>query len=314
MTKTFMNMVRGRWEKGFFVSVGLDSDPAKIPACVQGANDFERQSNFNTEIIMATADVAGCYKANSSFYERLKGGMGLAALDATIAAVHKYAPGVPAADDGKRGDIGNSSEGYAESAFDNMSADAITLNPYMGQDALEPFLERFHEGSIVICRTSNEGAKEFQDRLVLVYNHELNDLLPANSDEGSAAAKCGWHKLPNGYLMPLYQLVAMRVARVWNKLGNCAIVAGATYPEELGMLRYLTGDLPFLIPAVGFQQKGVPLEKQIEQVVKNAADSKGEGMVINASRSLIFASSGEDFAEAARNENIKMNQLINSFR
>lgn len=307
MTATFMDMVRNRWAKGFFVCVGLDSDPAKIPICVKGETDAERQVNFNSEIIRATADLAVAYKANSAFYEKL-GAEGFAALEETTAAAHKYAPGVAVIDDAKRADIGNTNEGYADSAFEQIKADAITLHPYLGAEALGPFLNRPHEATIVLCRTSNKGAREFQDRLVLVRYEELKELLPEDHDGRVTIAACGWHRLPNGVLMPLYQFVVLRVSRAWNTLGNCAIVAGATYPEELGMLRYLAPSLPFLIPGIGAQGGDV------EKTVKAGKDSNGEGMIINASRSIIFASNGEDFAEAARNETIRLTNLINSFR
>jgi orotidine-5'-phosphate decarboxylase len=174
-------------------------------------------------------------------------------------------------------------------AFDYLKADAITVHPYLGREALQPFLERKDKGIIILCRTSNPGSGEFQNEDVAGDN------------------------VPGGY-MPLYKYVAHRVANHWNKNGNCAVVVGATYPEELAEVRKIVGDMPILIPGVGFQQKDVPLEKQVEQVVSAGKDSRGQGMIINSSRGIIFASKGSDFAEAACRETIKLGELINQYR
>ena len=181
--------------------------------------------------------------------------------------------------------IGNTNNGYVAAAFDLLGADAITINPYLGRQAMQPFLDRVDKGIIILCKTSNPGADEFQD-------------LEVSTD---------W--APEGTI-PLYQYVAMKVARDWNDNGNCLLVVGAPYPEDLGKVRAIVGDMPLLIPGVGFQQKEIPLEEQVRLVVANGKDSQGQGMIINSSRGIIFASSGDDFAEAARRETQHLHDQI----
>jgi len=149
-------------------------------------------------------------------------------------------------------------------------------------EAMRPFLERKDKGIFVLCRTSNPGAGEFQDLVV----------------DG----------------VPLYQIVARHVAEKWNANGNCGVVVGATYPDELRQVRAIIGDMPIIIPGVGFQQKGTPLEQQFEQTVTAGKDSQGRGMIINNSRGIIFASTGTDYPQAARRETQKCHDFINQFR
>jgi orotidine-5'-phosphate decarboxylase len=231
---------------------------------------------FNRAIVEATKDLACAYKPNVAFYEA-HGKDGLVALRRTIAAVHYLAPEVPVILDAKRGDIGSTNVGYAEAAFEFLQADAITVHPYLGAEALQPFLARAEKGIIVLCRTSNPGAGEFQN-------------LSVNGGE------------------PLYRFVARRVASEWNKSGNCALVVGATYPDELREVRGIVGDMPILIPGIGAQGGDV------EKTVSAGKDSRGQGMIINSSRGIIFASKGADFAEAARREVEKLRDLINQYR
>jgi len=247
----------------------------------------ETISVFNREIIEATKDIACAYKPNIAFYEE-HGEDGIIALRRTVNYIRKLAPDVPVILDAKRADIGNTNAGYMQMAFKYLEADAITVHPYLGAEALQPFLDCADKGIIVLCRTSNPGAGEFQD-------------LPVHSD-------------PLYLGEPLYHYIARSVAIRWNKNNNCAIVVGATYPDELKKIRRVVGDLPILIPGIGFQQKDVPLEKQVEQVVSAGQDSRGRGMIINSSRGIIFASKGADFAEAARRETKKLHNLINKYR
>jgi orotidine-5'-phosphate decarboxylase len=163
-----------------------------------------------------------------------------------------------------------------KAAFDYLGVDAITVHPYLGAEALRPFLDRADKGIIVLCRTSNPGAREFQDLEV--------------------GGK------------PLYKVVARQVAERWNEHGNCAVVVGATYPDELAEIRSIIGDMPILIPGIGAQGGDV------EKTVKAGKSADGTGMIINSSRGVIFASSGEDFAEAARTEVERLNGLINQYR
>ncbi|HEY4519080.1 MAG TPA: orotidine-5'-phosphate decarboxylase [Candidatus Paceibacterota bacterium] len=291
--RNFMKMLETQWDKGNFVCVGLDSEFGKIPeSAFRSGNECDVSfANtvvaFNRAIVEATKDLVCAYKPNIAFYET-HGEEGIAALHRTIADIRVIAPDVPVILDAKRADIGNTNTGYIQMAFKYLQTDAITVHPYLGAEALKPFLDRADKGIIVLCRTSNPGAGEFQD-------------LPVHSD-------------PLYLGEPLYHYIARSVAIRWNKNNNCAIVVGATYPDELKKIRRVVGDLPILIPGIGFQQKDVPLEKQVEQVVLAGRDSRGKGMIVNSSRGIIFASKGHDFAEAARRETEKLHNLINKYR
>jgi orotidine-5'-phosphate decarboxylase len=274
-------MLEAQWAKGNFVCVGLDSEFGKIPESARksGTECDVSVSNsivaFNRSIVEATKDLVCAYKPNAAFYEAY-GAEGLDALHRTIVDIHTIAPNVPVILDAKRADIGNTNAGYVAAAFDFLRADAITVHPYLGAEALQPFLARADKGMIVLCRTSNPGAGEFQD---LTVNGE-----------------------------PLYQIVARRVSSDWNKNGNCALVVGATYPDELLKVRGLVGNMPILIPGIGAQGGDV------EKTVMAGKDSRGQGMIINSSRGIIFASKDADFAEAARRETKKLRDLINQYR
>lgn len=279
--RNFRELIEAQWERRNFVCVGLDSEFGKIPESARrSGNECEVSVPntivaFNRAIVEATKDLVCAYKPNAAFYEA-HGAEGIAALHRTIADIHAIAPDVPVILDAKRGDIGNTNAGYAEMAFDYLQADAITVHPYLGAEALQPFLERKDKGIFVLCRTSNPGADEFQDLVV------------------------------HGRL--LYQFVAYRVAKHWNQHKNCGLVVGATYPDELREVRDTVGDMPILIPGIGAQGGDV------EKTVAAGKDSRGQGMIINASRSIIFASQGPDFAEAARRETSKLHDLINQYR
>ncbi len=259
--RNFRDLLEKQWEQGKFLCVGLDSDFEKIPEAVRKTGVGETIVAFNRAIIDTTKDLVSAYKPNSAFYEA-HGDEGWRALRETVQYIRDQAPDVPVILDAKRADIGNTNAGYVASAFDHLRADAITVNPYPGREALAPFLDRKDKGVIVWCRTSNEGAGEFQDMSV-------------NGD-------------------PLYMVVARHVAHEWNTNGNCGLVVGATYTEELRRVRGAAGDMPILIPAIGTQNG------DIKKTVKAGKDSRGHGMIISASRAIIFASSGTNFAEAAR--------------
>lgn len=280
--RNFGNMIRENWYEGKFVCVGLDSDPSKIPQCIHRDRDnvYETIVAFNEAIIDATGEIVCAFKPNSAFYEA-HGIDGIRALETTISYIRKTMPGVPIILDAKRADIGNTNQGYASFAFGRMKADGITVHSYLGRESLQPLLSHKEKGIFVLCRTSNPGAGEFQDLNI------------------------------GG--IPLYQRVALSVAQEWNENKNCALVVGATYPEELRIIRSLVGDMPLLIPGVGFQQKSVPLEKQVEQVVNAGKSGSGRGMIINSSRGIIFASNKPDFAEVARDETEKLDKLIRQF-
>lgn len=281
--RNFMEMLKAQWARGNFVSVGLDSEFEKIPKFAhRSGNDHEVGIRntviaFNRAIVEATEDLVCAYKPNMAFYEA-HGAEGIAALRRTITEIHLIAPDVPVILDAKRADIGNTNKGYLEMAFEYLDADAITVHPYLGQEALQPFLDCKDKGVIVLCRTSNPGAGEFQDW-------------------------CAGDTYP-----PLYKYVARRVSKYWNKNENCAIVVGATYTHELAEVRKIVGDIPILIPGIGAQGGDV------EKTVTAGKDSHGEGMIINSSRGIIFASEGADFAQAARHETKNLRDLINLYR
>lgn len=244
--------------------VGLDPDPARIP-------DGEI-SRYLREVVAATRDLVCCYKPNLAFFEAL-GSDGPAILREVLDAIPEE---IPVLADGKRGDIGNTAEAYARALFEMWGFDAATVNGYGGRDTLEPFLAYADRGVYVWCRSSNPGAGDFQD-------------LPVTDDRGAT--------------VPLYEVVATRV-RDWNQHGNAALVAGATYPEQIARLRSLCPELSFLLPGVGAQGAA------LRDAVQAAQFSTAGGFIVNASRGVLYASAGADFAEAARREAIALRDAI----
>jgi len=294
--QTFMGQLRSRWsEADTLLCIGLDGELERLPLSVRAGQTGllslgeEREGStvegslvsFHQAIIDATADLVCAYKPNAAFFEA-HGPAGLRALIRLIAYVHARYPSVPVLLDAKRGDIGSTSEAYARAAFDVCDADAITLNPYLGGEALTPFLERGERGAFIICRTSNPGSAELQEMRV-------------SSPDGL------------GY-EPLYIALARRVASEWNANGNCGLVVGATYPDEIAQVRAVVGDMPLLVPGIGTQGG------DLEGTLRAGLDSVGQGLLISASRSVIYASSGLDFAQAARREAKRLNQEINRLR
>lgn len=234
--------------------VGLDPDPARLPVPDVAA--------FNRAIIEATAELVCAYKPNLAFYEAL-GEAGMTALRDTLAAIP---PEIPVIADGKRNDIGNTARAYARALFDELGVDAATVNPYLGGDAVEPFLEREDKAVFILCRTSNPGARDLQDLLVSV--------------------------APGSQARPLFEVVAEAAGR-WNSRGNVGLVVGATYPEELGRVRQLCPEMTFLVPGVGAQGGDVAA------VMRNGLDRAGRGLIINVSRQVLYASREKDFAQAS---------------
>jgi orotidine-5'-phosphate decarboxylase len=275
---TFLSLLEQRWQRGNFVCVGLDPEYERLPATIkEGRSKAEAFSVFLREIIDATHDLVCAYKPNSAFFEAL-GQVGLAVLEQTIAYCKTTYPEIPVILDAKRADIGSTNLGYVTAAFDLMHVDAITVHPYLGKEALTPFLERRDKGVMILAKTSNPGSGEFQNLLV----GELQE--------------------------PLYLVVARNVAQQWNTYGNCIIVVGATYPEELKRVREVIGDMPLLLPGIGAQGG------DLEATVKAGKDSHGEGMIISSSRSIIYASTGSDFAQAARKATEALRSEINTHR
>ena len=273
----FIRALRARWKAAdSLVCVGLDPEPARFPA--RFSDDEDAVFAFCRDIVDATAQYVCAFKPQIAHFAALGAEDALVRLIAHIHAAH---PGVPVILDSKRGDIGSTAAHYATEAFDRYAADAVTANPYLGRDSVQPFLDRADRGVVILCRTSNPGAGDLQDLI---------------AQDGDGVAK------------PLYQHVAGKVAREWNTHGNCMLVVGATWPEQLREVREIVGDVPFLVPGVGAQGGDV------EAVVTNAKTADGTGLVVSSSRAVLYASSGEDFAEAAAAEAKRLRDQINRYR
>lgn len=256
------------------LSVGLDTDVHRIPKHIVQESD-EYIFEFNKAIIDATAHLVCAYKPNSAFYEA-DGIEGMAGLEKTIAYIHDTYPDIPVILDAKRGDIGSTAAHYAMTAFDYLKADAVTISPYLGLDSADSFLSYKDKGIIVLCRTSNPSAENFQDLLV----------------DGE----------------PLYLKVARKVAEWDQTYHNCLMVVGATWPDQMEKIREIAPDMTFLVPGIGSQ--GGDLKGTLQKGLKRDKT----GLIINASRSIIYASSGEDFAEKAHEETLKLRNQINQHR
>ncbi len=253
------------------VCVGLDPALNKLPAVLKERPDAIYE--FNCRLVDATKGYVCAYKPQAAYYA---GQDCDEALKASIEYIKTNAPDVPVILDVKRGDIGSTAEWYAKEAFDRYQADAVTVNPYMGYDAVKPFLDYADKGVIILCRTSNPHSGDLQNLV----------------SDGK----------------PLYVHVAELVRDKWNGNKNAALVIGATYPEELRQLRQLCPELPFLVPGVGAQGGDV------EKVVKFGCSADGLGIIVNSSRGIIYASNGENYAEAAGEAAKLLRDQINSYR
>lgn len=229
---------------------------------------------FNIAIIEATSDLVCAYKPNVAFYEALGPERGYEILRKTLAAVPD---GVITLADAKRGDVEHTARAYVRAIFDDLGFDAATVNAYLGRDSVEPWIERPEHGVFVVCRTSNPGARDLQD-------------LPAGADD-----------------RPLYEVVATS-AQAWDRHANVGLVTGATYPDEMRRLRDVCPEMPFLVPGVGAQQGS------LAEAVRAGIDARGRGLLVSASRGVIYASGGKDFAETARREALRLRDEINHER
>ncbi|MEN5117761.1 orotidine-5'-phosphate decarboxylase [Luteimonas sp. TWI662] len=276
MPRSFMQALRARWQAAdTLVCVGLDPEPAKFPARLSGNRDAVFA--FCRDIADATAEYACAFKPQIAHFAALGAED---ALQRLIAHLHAQHPDVPVILDAKRGDIGSTAQQYVGEAFERYAADAVTVNPYMGRDSVQPFLDREDKGVVILCRTSNPGATDLQD-------------LPVAQ---------------GGATRPLYQHVAETIARDWNAHGNCALVVGATWPAQLREVRAIVGDLPFLVPGVGAQGGDV------EAVVSHARTADGTGLMVSSSRAILYASNGDDYAEAAATAARELRDTINRHR
>jgi orotidine-5'-phosphate decarboxylase len=272
----FTQRLKRAWEKNdSLLCVGLDPEIGRFPPALAAAPDaiFE----FNKAVIDATADLVCAYKPQFAHYAALKAED---QLERTIEYVHRSCPGILVILDGKRGDVGHTAERYAAEAFERYRADAVTVNPYLGSDSLEPFLRHEDRGVFILCRTSNPGARDLQD-------------------------------LETG-ARRLYHVVAELAAQRWNTRGNCALVVGATYPRELAAVRGIVGELPLLLPGVGTQGADVA------QAVLSGQTRSGSGLLVSSSRAILYGPgsgrAGADFASAARAAAAALRAEINRSR
>ena len=261
-SNTFNQQLQSAWaSQGSMLCVGFDPDPKRLPPSLQGKSEgiFE----FCREIADATADLVCAFKPQFAYFASQRAE---AQLEKLIRHLKDQYPHIPVILDSKRGDIGSTADHYALEAFERYGADAITVNPYMGFDTIEPYLRHAGKGVIVLCRTSNPGGSDLQ----------FLDVSPSGE--------------------PLYLHVAKLAATQWNSSGQIGLVVGATFPEEIAKVRAIVGDMPLLIPGIGAQGG------DIEATVKAGAvtGKPGTGMIVNSSRAILYASSGNDFAQAAR--------------
>ncbi len=299
---------QAKWNKNKFVCVGLDSEYKSLPQSVLKQSISSSIYSFNKKIIDLTYDLAACYKPNPAFYES-EFTEGLKALQKTVSYIRTKDKNMPVIIDAKRGDIGNTNRGYAKYVFDELDADAATFQPYQGGSILRdgertletmlPFLDRRDKLTFILCRTSNPDSGEIQDLPIslkdisLSYKKKFGDL----------------SKLRNILKMdviPLYMVIAYMASKNWNQNGNVGLVIGATYPDEMIMIRKIVPEMPLLVPGAGAQ--GGDLKSTIQNGI-----TKSGGLVVNASRSIIFASKKGDFAEAARREASNLSEEIKSY-
>jgi orotidine-5'-phosphate decarboxylase len=260
-SNTFNQQLQSAWaSQGSMLCVGFDPDPKRLPPSLQGKSEgiFE----FCRDIADATADLVCAFKPQFAYFASQRAE---AQLEKLIRHLKDQYPHIPVILDSKRGDIGSTADHYALEAFERYGADAVTVNPYMGFDTIEPYLKHAGKGVIVLCRTSNPGGSDLQ-------------FLNIASGE------------------PLYLHVAKLAAQKWNSSGQISLVVGATYPEEIAKVRAIVGDMPLLIPGIGAQ--GGDIDSTVS--AGRITDAPGTGMIINSSRAILYASTGNDFAQAAR--------------
>jgi len=291
---SFTQTLRAAWQRtNSLLCVGLDPEPSRFPtpfaerlhkadAGVAGADEARAEVIFDfcRDIIDATAPFVCAFKPQIAYFAAHRAEVQLERLIAHIHATH---PGIPVVLDAKRGDIGSTAQQYAREAFERYAADAVTVNPYMGFDSIQPYLEHAGKGVVVLCRTSNPGGSDLQFLMV----------------DGK----------------PLYQIVAEKAAREWNASGELSLVVGATFPNEIARVREIVGDMPLLIPGIGAQGGDVAATVAAGRTDgANGAGGTGTGMMINSSRAILYASSADDFAAKAAQAAQATRDAINACR
>lgn len=288
---SFTQTLRAAWQRtNSLLCVGLDPELSRFPAPFTerlqkaaaggtGADEARAEVIFDfcREIIDATAPFVCAFKPQIAYFAAHRAE---AQLERLIAHIHATHPGIPVVLDAKRGDIGSTAQQYAREAFDRYAADAVTVNPYMGFDSIEPYLEHTGKGVVVLCRTSNPGGSDLQFLTV----------------DGK----------------PLYQIVAEKAAREWNASGELSLVVGATFPNEIARVREIVGDMPLLIPGVGAQ--GGDVAATVAAGRTDGANGAGTGMMINSSRAILYAGSADDFAAKAAQAAQATRDAINACR
>ena len=270
----FISQLQTAWQdNNSLLCVGLDPAPEKLPLHLRERPIEQAFTEFCIAIIDATAAYACAFKPQIAYFAAHRAE---AALETIIQYSRTHYPHIPVILDAKRGDIGSTAEQYAIEAFERYRADAVTVNPYMGFDSVQPYLAYPDKGVIILCRTSNAGGSDLQ--FLQVGN------------------------------TPLYQVVAHKVAHEWNTSGQCALVVGATFPNEIKEVREIVGDMPLLIPGIGAQGGDLAATMVAGQT------ANGTGVMINSSRAIIYASAGEDFAQVAAQVARETQQAINALR
>lgn len=273
-TAGFIPQLQHAWQTNHsLLCVGLDPSPEKLPTHLRSLPTEQAFYQFCIDIIDATAPYVCAFKPQIAYFAAHRAE---AALEDIIRYSKQHHPHIPVILDAKRGDIGSTAEQYAIEAFERYQADAVTVNPYMGFDSVQPYLAYGDKGVIILCRTSNSGGSDLQFLNV----------------DGK----------------PLYQIVAHKVAHEWNTSGQCALVVGATFPNEIAQVREIVGDMPLLIPGIGAQGGDLAATMQAGQT------ANGSGVIINSSRAIIYASADENYAPAAAQAAQETQQAINALR
>ena len=273
---TFLEQLQGaERQNGSLLCVGLDPEPNKFPAGMKG--DASKIYDFCAQIVDATADLAISFKPQIAYFAAHRAENQLEKL---MAHMRRIAPNVPVILDAKRGDIGATAEQYALEAFERYGADAVTLSPFMGFDSVQPYLKHHGKGAFLLCRTSNPGGDDLQNqRLASVEGQPL-----------------------------LYEHIAKLAQGPWNVNGQLGLVVGATYPAEIERVRSLAPTLPLLIPGVGAQ--GGDAVATIKAGYRQSNGATTGAVIVSSSRAILYASSGDDFAQAARQEAMRTRDLL----
>ena len=273
---TFLEQLKGaERQNGSLLCVGLDPEPNKFPAGMKG--DASKIYDFCAQIVDATADLAIAFKPQIAYFAAHRAEDQLEKL---MAHMRRNAPHVPVILDAKRGDIGSTAEQYAKEAFERYDADAVTLSPFMGFDSVQPYLKYHGKGAFLLCRTSNPGGDDLQNqRLASVEGQPL-----------------------------MYEHIAKLAQGPWNLNGQLGLVVGATYPAEIERVRSLAPTLPLLIPGVGAQ--GGDAVATIKAGYRQSHGATTGAVIVSSSRAILYASSGSNFAQAARQEALRTRDLL----